>query len=185
MNQLLLQISVHLLTESLSWAVLFNNICWFGKVNEQNLITWFLWRVNYFTQQETDQNMGMPLVPVQFDYRLPLSHKRNDSDHRVIQVTNILTLRFHNRAEYPVPSGSRLGKAAAQNETDIAESSHAATQTELISSFQTQMPLIYTIPRCPEENMVLYQAKAIKWEHFKAVIFMRRKTNLLFRRQKC
>jgi len=57
----------------------------------------------------------MSLVPMQFDYRLPLRHTRNDSDHRVIQVTNISGLCFHNTAEYPVPSGSWLGKAAAQN----------------------------------------------------------------------
>lgn len=147
MSWLSLQISVHLLTEFLSWAVLYNNICWFDKVNEWNLISCFLWRVNNFTQQERlTRTYECLLFPCSLLTDYP----------SVIRGMTQITESFKSQTYWPAAFTIRRNiqhlLAAAQHQAAITESSNAATQTGLIWSFQTQMPLTCTVPRCPAEN---------------------------------
>lgn len=119
---------------------------------------------------------------MQFDYCLPLLHRRNDSDHRGIQVTDIQA----------VPSQSRgIAKTFRQ---PLREGSHA------VGCYHQEQPhsnTYWTYLKFPEakchwhvlscaalENkkptMFPQKAKATtKWVCLKAAVSVRQKTNLL------
>lgn len=112
---------------------------------------------------------------MQFDYRLPLRHTRNDSDHRVIQVTNILAGCFHNTVEYPAPPGSSTAPGCYHREQQCSNTNWPYLELPDPNATDMYCP---TLP-CGKQTF-LCQAKAIKWEHSKAVIFIRQKPSLLF-----